>query len=489
MTQRFSALWRSRRLPASWSTAALTALALASVAPPHLLAQTKGTWLLQDARIVPVSGPALDHGAVLVRDGLIEAVGANLPGLNIPKDASVIDCKGLTIYPGLVDGLSNWGLTNSPPTSAAPAAGGRGGGRGPAPAPAAPTPTPAPQGQTASRGPEDRPSTTSWIKAADQLYPNDRALETARNGGFTSAVTFPTGNIFSGQGSVINLAGERAGDLVLAEAVGQYLSLRTAGFRSYPGSLMGTIAYIRQIYLDADRYKLAKAIYEKHPQGLQRPAYDRALEGVLASQRILLPATRNVEVERMLAFAQELKINDVKVNAILYGGHEAWRSIDVLKQSGTPVLLSLKYPEKATDADPALDEADRILELRDKAPNTPGALAKAGIKFAFYSDGVATPRELKAAVKKAIDAGLDPAAALRALTLSPAEIFGVSDRIGSIEKGKIANLVVADGDLFATSTKVKYVFIDGARFEPPVEEAAPARPNGGRGAGRGGPAR
>ena len=117
MTQRFSALWRSRRLPASWSNAALTALALASVASPHLLAQTKGTWLLQDARIVPVSGPALDHGAVLVRDGLIEAVGANLPGLNIPKDAWVIDCKGLTIYPGLVDGLSNWGLTNSPPPS------------------------------------------------------------------------------------------------------------------------------------------------------------------------------------------------------------------------------------------------------------------------------------------------------------------------------------------------------------------------------------
>ena len=460
----------------------LATLALAGVTPPDLLAQAKGTWLLQDARVIPVSGPALEHANIIVRDGLIEAVGANLAA---PKDAWVIDCKGLTIYPGLIDGLSNWGLTNSPPATTTGGNGGRGGGggRGAVPAPAAPTPTPAPQAQTASRGPEDRPSTTSWLKAADQLYPNDRALETARNGGFTSAVTFPTGNIFSGQGSVINLAGERAGDLVLAAAVGQYLSLRTAGFRSYPGSLMGTIAYIRQVYLDADRYKLAKAIYEKHPQGLQRPAYDRALEGVLASQRILLPATRNVEVERMLAFAKELK-----VNVVLYGGHEAWRSVDVLKQSGAPVLLSLKYPEKAADSDPALDEADRILELRDKAPTTPGALAKAGIKFAFYSDGVATPRELKAAVKKAIDAGLDPAAALRALTLSPAEIFGVSDRIGSIEKGKIANLVVADGDLFATATKVKYVFVDGARFEPPVEETAPARPNGGRG-GRGGPAK
>jgi imidazolonepropionase-like amidohydrolase len=431
-------------------------LAPLALATPHLHAQapSKGTWVLQDARVVPVSGPALEHGTVIVRDGLIEAVGANLPA---PKDGWVIDCKGLTIYPGLIDGLSNWGLTNTP-------------------APVAQQP------QTQSRGPEDRPSTASWIKAADQLFPNDRAIQANRNGGFTSAVTFPTGSIFSGQGSVINLAGERAGDMVLADAVGQHISLRTAGFRSYPGSLMGTIAYIRQLYLDADRYKLGKSIYEKHPQGLQRPAYDRALEGVLASPRILLPATRNVEVERMITFAKELK-----VNAILYGGHEAWRSIDVLKQAGTPGLVSLRYPEKVADSDPALDEAERILELRDKAPTAAGALAKGGIKFAFYSDGVATPREIKAAVKKAIDAGLDPAAALRALTLSPAEIFGVSDRIGSIEKGKIANLVIADGDLFATSTKVKYVFVDGGRYEPPVEDA-PARPNfGGRGGGRGGP--
>jgi hypothetical protein len=338
------------------------------------------------------------------------------------------------------------------------------------------------QVQLPSRGPEDRPSNTSYIKAADQLFPTDRAIETARNGGFTSAVTFPNSNIFSGQGSVINLAGERAGDMVIAPAVGQYLTLRTAGFRSYPGSLMGTIAYIRQIYMDAEHYKLANSIYEKHPVGLQRPAYDRTLEGVLASPRVLLPATRAVEVERMLAFIKELKLN-----AVLYGGHEAWKSADLLKASGVPVLLSLRYPEKNADADPMLDEAERVLELRDRAPTTAAALAKAGVKFAFYSDGVATPRELMRAVKKAIDAGLDPATALRAMTLAPAEIFGVADRIGSIEKGKIANLVVADGDLFATSTKVKYVFVDGGRFEPPVEEPA-ARPGfTGRGGGRGGP--
>jgi hypothetical protein len=269
--------------------------------------------------------------------------------------------------------------------------------------------------------------------------------------------------------------------MVVADSVGQFITLGSGGRgggggRGYPGSLMGVIAYIRQIYLDADHYKLAKSIYEKHPQGLMRPAYDRALEGVLSSPRVLIPAGRDVEIERMLAFSKELK-----VNAILYGANEAWRAADVLKQSGTPVLVSLKYPAKAPDSDPAVEESLRVLEMREKAPQSAGALSKAGVKFAFYSDGLATTREINAAVKKAIDAGLDQAAAVRALTLSAAEIYGVSDRLGSIDKGKIANLVITDGELFATSTKVKYVFVDGGKFEPVAE--APAGRGGGRGQG------
>ena len=463
----------------------LVPLALAGAGGVALRAQSRGAFVLRDAKIVRVSGPVIEHGTVVVRDGLIEAVGDNITP---PADAWVIDCKGLTVYPGMIDALSNWGLTNTPPAAAA-AAGGRG-GRGAATV-AAPlvvsTPSNTIVSATPARGPEDRPSNAAYLKAADQIYPNDRAVETARNGGFTTAVTFPTGNIFSGQGSVIDLAGERAGDMVIADSVGQYIAFpgggRGGGGRGYPGSLMGVIAYIRQIYLDSENYKLAKSIYEKHPEGLPRPAYDRTLEGVLASPRVLLPATRDVEIRRMLAFAKEMKFN-----AVIYGGHEAWRSTDALKQAGVPVLLSLKYPERAADSDPTVDESVRVLELRDKAPTAAGALAKAGVKFAFYSDGVGTPRDLMRAVKKAVDAGLEPNAALRALTLTPAEIYGVANRLGSIDKGKIANLVVADGDLFADRTRVKYVFVDGGKYEPILEEPA-VRPGGRGGRGQGGPAR
>jgi len=461
----------------------LIPLALASLSAPGLLAEERGAYALRDAKIVRVSGPVIEHGTVVVRNGLIEAVGENITP---PADAWVIDCKGLTIYPGLIDALSNWGLTNTPPATPA-AAGGRGGRGGAAPTAPVTVATPvAIVSAQPARGPEDRPSNAAYVKAADQIFPNDRAIETARNGGFTTAVTFPTGNIFSGQGSVIDLAGERAGDMVIADSVAQFVTIPgggRGGGRGYPGSLMGVFAYIRQIYLDSEHYKLARSIYEKHPEGLQRPAYDRTLEGVLASPRVLLPATRDVEIQRMIAFAKELK-----VNAVIYGGHEAWRSTAALKQAGLPVLVSLKYPEKAADSDPLAEEPLRVLELRDKAPTAAGALAKAGVKFAFYSDGVGTPRELMRAVKKAVDAGLEPEAAIRALTLAPAEIYGVANRLGSIDKGKIANLVIADGDLFADRTRVKYVFVDGGKYEPLPEDPA-TRPGGRGGRGQGGPAR
>lgn len=412
---------------------------------------------IRDARIVTVSGPTIDKGVVIIRGGLIDAVGADI---SIPADAWVIDGQGLTVYPGLFDGLSTIGL----PDAAAPAAsmGMRALGAPPA------APTPAQPAAQPSRGPEDRPATTSWSHAADLIQTTDRRIETFRNAGYTTVATFPNRGIFAGQGAVLDLAGEKPGQMVVANPAGQYLTLSSSGsFGSFPGSLMGTIAYIRQVYVDADYYRDARAAYAKNPRGVNRPEYDRTLEGVLESPRILLPATRAVEIVRMVRFAQELR-----QPFVLYGAHEAYRAADVLKQADVPVLVSLKWPEKSRDADPENIDPLRVLEMRDKAPGTPAALQKAGVRFAFYSDGTALPRDIIKAVKKSIDAGLKPEQAVRAMTLSPAEIYGVADRLGSIDKGKIANLVVTKGDLFQEKTQVKYVFVDGTKFEPVEEQAA-----------------
>src|SRR5258707_11244786 len=129
-----------------------------------------------------------------------------------------------------------------------------------------------------------------------------------------------------------------------------------------------------------------------------------------------------------------------------------------------PVLLDLKWPEAEKDADPDEVPSLNILRFRDRAPSSPAALDKARVKFAFYSGAITAPKDMLKAAKKSIDAGLSPDAAIRAFTLTPAEIFGVADRLGSIETGRIAHLVVADGDIFDDKTKIKFVFTECRRF-------------------------
>src|ERR1700685_1780417 len=149
------------------------------------------------------------------------------------------------------------------------------------------------------------------------------------------------------------------------------------------------------------------------------------------------------------------------MDCVIYGGQMAYEVAPEIAAQKIPVLVNLKWPEAEKDTDPDEKPSLRALRFRDKAPSSPAALAKAVVKSGFYSGGITAPKDILKAAKKSIDAGLAPDAALRALTLSPAEIYGVADRLGSIENGKIANLVVTDGDLFEEKTKIKMVFVDG----------------------------
>jgi imidazolonepropionase-like amidohydrolase len=149
------------------------------------------------------------------------------------------------------------------------------------------------------------------------------------------------------------------------------------------------------------------------------------------------------------------------------------------------VVVNLRWPVKARDTDPEDEESLRQLELRDRAPSTPAALLKAGVPFAFSADGVESAREALRAVKKAIDAGLTKEQALRALTLSVAEMYGVADRLGSIDKGKVANLVLVKGDLFDDRPQVQRIFVDGVAYDPQAETTSPFGGAGGRPGGAG----
>lgn len=435
------------------------AVSILSLASARVGAEVPSAVAIKDAHVVTVSGQDLPKATVLLRDGLIQDVGA---AVQIPADAWVIDGDGLTVYPGFIDGLSNWGIPAPANVRASAAA----------------TATAA---EPRAHGPEDRPQTYSFERAADLVNPSDARLEQARAAGFTSAATFPSRGIFEGQGALIDFAGQRGRDMVVFEPLGQAVEFRVSGFgggarSGFPSSLMGNIAYVRQLYLDLGQYQQAKQIYNAHPSGNRRPEYDHALEGLAESPRILLPADREQQIDRILSFGPELK-----TPFLVYGLHEAYQRVDALKKANVPLLVSLKWPELPRDGNPADAPSFRDLTMRDKAPAVPGMLAKAGVKFVFYSDGIDSAVELKRALKKAIDGGLPLVDAIRALTLSVAEIYGLSDRLGSIDKGKVANLVVTKGEAFEEKTTVEYVFVDGKEFVPSREmQQGPASGAGGR---------
>ncbi len=439
------------------SAVCLTMLLILGCTAPTLYAQggEPQYFAIRGAKVVPVSGPPIENATIVISRGLITAIGKDVA---VPPEAWVVDGKGLIVYPGLFDSFTDVGKP------AAPQAGGEGGPR---------------RSQENARGPEDRPGSTPWRSAADEVSLSDKRIETWRSAGFTTVVSAPKGGIFPGQAAVLDLAGERAGDLVVKSPVAIPLSLQpTGGFGSgFPSSSMGVLAYVHQVWLDTEWSSKAQAIYEKNPRSTARPRYDRT-EAALAEALedhalVLIPANNSVQLRRALEL-----VDRWHVNGAIYGGQMAYEVAPEIAARKLPVLVNLKWPEAEKDADPEDKPSLRTLQFRDHAPSSPVALTKAGVKFALYSGGITTPKDILKAAKKSIDAGLAPDAALRALTLSAAEIFGVADRLGSIENGKIANLVIADGDLFEEKTKIKMVFVDGHRFEVREPEKPKEPPKG-----------
>src|SRR5260370_1269353 len=232
-----------------------TALLALFCSAPALYAQggEPQYFAIRGAKVVPASGPPVENATIVVSRGLIAAVGKDLA---IPPEAWVIEGKGLTVYPGLVDAFTDVGIPAAVPAS------GEGGPRG---------------SPERARGPEDRPYSTPWRSAADEVSLSDKRIETWRNGGFTTVVSAPKGGIFPGQAAVLDLAGERAGDLVVKSPVAIPVTFQTSGGfgGGFPSSIMGSLAYIHQVWLDTQWSIKGQATYEKNPRSVARPRYDR----------------------------------------------------------------------------------------------------------------------------------------------------------------------------------------------------------------------
>jgi imidazolonepropionase-like amidohydrolase len=425
---------------------------------------------LRGATVVTVTGATIQKGTVIVRNGLIEAVGAEI---TIPADARVIDATGLVIYPGLFDSYTNLGV-QAPAAASGPASmasmgslspGGQGG-----------------RGQAAPTAPGS--GLLPEISVVDQLQIGPTTFESQRAAGITTVLTGPRGGVFQGRSAVINLGDESADKLILKTPFS--LNIGFGGARgAYPGSPMGVFAFLRQSLLDARHYQEEWSRYRVSPRGATRPELNRSMEALQPVINGEMPVIFNVatvrEMKRAIALAEEFNLK-----YLLSGGLQSYQIADYLKSKKATVLLSLSFPQKPAGLEDPESESLRTLRERAEAPTAAAALSKAGVTFAFTSGGLTRPADFIINAQRAIQAGLSKEEALRALTIYPARILGLNEQLGSIEKGKIANLVLTTGDLFDRNTQVKHVFIDGRKFDIKAESSGPgARPNGP--AGQGGP--
>ena len=466
----------SPRLPlpefgAAWSARVFVALiAMGIAAPQAVQAQPRPTrpaavslYAIQGARIVTVSGRTIENGTVIVDGGVITAVGRNV---DVPAGAWVIDGSGKTVYPGLIDALTTLGHESAPE----PQFGGFGGGGAPV------------DESNHSWGPEDRPGTSSWVSAAEDIMAGDERFDDWRDHGFTSVLTTMDVGLVTGQAAIINLGSYvRPRELVVETTVAMRLNLRDRSFTGYPGSLMGSFAYLKQLYYDAMHYGAVWDDYEADPTGKARPEWDIALEPIRRQLQegwpVLFPANTRKEVVRAISTSQEMG-----VTPIVYGLQGGYAAADLLAEAGVSTIVDLDWPSPPRDGDPERIPSLEQLRLWDRGPTTPAILANAGVRFAFSSGGADDASGILEGARHAVAQGLSEADAIRAFTLSPAEMFGVEDRLGSVEVGKIANLIVADGSIFQDGTTIETVFVDGEMFE--ADQTVDEGGRGGRGGDR-----
>lgn len=426
----------------------VAATALVSIlfsATPFITAQRNAvdTYAITNARIVSVSGPVIERGTVVIRDGLITAVGANATA---PADARVIDGTGLTVFPGLIDANTNLGMPE-------------------------PTPAPSPGGgflaallrpPTPNTGPNSTqlPGLQPETMAEASLRAGGEQFDSARNAGITTVLTAPRGGIWTGQSALINLAGETPQQMIVRSPVAMHIGF-TPLRGAYPNSLLGVFATLRQMLLDAQTYRESQQIYARNPKGIRRPSTDRSLEALLPVLDGRMPVVFHADTEREIRRALDLA-EEFKLKSIIAGGAESWKVTDRLQKADVPVLLTLNFPRRITAVMPQADpEPMRLLRSRAEAPKTAAKLALAKVRFAFQSGGLTNMADFLANAGKTIEGGLLKDDAIRALTIRPAEIFGVADRLGSLEPGKIANLTVVRGDLFDRTSRIVHVFVDG----------------------------
>lgn len=392
-----------------------------------------GFHALVGARVVTGPGQVLNDATIVVRNGLIQAVGRNVQA---PAGARVWDLDGLTVYPGFIDAHADLGMDDVP----------EGGDIGPT---------------------HWNPQVRAWFSTTQNLQDDADLRSALRSQGFGTALVVPKQGIFRGTASVVNLGEAGVRDRILrpdlAQSVGFQRSFQLGA--SYPNSPMGTMALLKQTFMDADWYIRAWEAYEASGRAFLPPETSEALAAledvVQGSQPVIFETGSEEELLRAHKLASEFN-----VDAWYRGSGEEYRVIDVLRGTTDPLIVPLDFPDAPDVDDPEAALNSTLGDLRHwyLAPSSPGQLADAGIPFAITTDGLSSLNEFLPNLRTAVARGLSAEDALAALTTAPAQWLGIERTHGTIEEGKVANLVVSEGDLFTEEATVRDVWVQGTVY-------------------------
>jgi imidazolonepropionase-like amidohydrolase len=428
----------------------------------QVLAPVTRTYAITNVNIIQAPGRKIDMGTLIIKDGLIKAVGK---GIAIPAEAIVIKADSMYVYAGFIDGMTRAGV-NKPKEE----------NRERVKDPGNPTP--------------ERAGITPWADVRFSINPADKSLEDLRNVGFTTAQVVPYGNLLPGHAAIILSGGRSADEMIIAGRSSMYSEL-TGANGVYPATLLGVMAKWRDLYRQAGNSKSYEAMYASNRSGLERPVSDRNLEAFYPVIDQKLPVIFKTESLLDVNHVLTLK-KDLGFTAAVADLKNGWPIINTIKSAGVKTFLSIDLPEEVKKDDKKKEEkkeaaptaadiekaglekrkADAIQSYAAQA----GAFSKAGVTFGF-STMSAKPKDIPANLRRMIAAGLTEDAALAALTTNPAQMLGLSDRMGTIDNGKMANLVITNKSYFNEKAKIHFVFVDGVMYKMDVKETKKGDPN------------
>lgn len=439
-----------RRLAESSAPRFLALAALIALPAQDARADAPRIHAITGVRIVTAPGQVIENGTIVLRDGLIEAVGSKVPA---PADAEIIKGEaGWTVYPAFIDAASSVGL-DTEATAGAP----RGG--------------PAPKRLGArhelkSVHPEDG--------IVDRVDVSHASLARHREMGFALAQVLPDKGVFRGESALLALRKAPAPEIVASAHLAQVIALEASSFMAgeYPSSKFGAMATVRQVLLDAQRQGEWSARYAANPAGMAPPEFrtsDAPLLALLRGERLPIFVTINgLDPGRFGNLTREFALGGAMTVARGLGD----RAEDLVA-AGMPVLLPLELPAKPnlTTDDDLVETGLRQLQESLLAPKLPAALEAAGVKVAFVTLGMKNPRAFTENLAAIVKAGLPADEALAAVTTTPAALLGLSRSTGTLEPGKQANLMVVDGELFTAKPKLRHLFVTGYHEEIEPEKA------------------